>query len=196
MKNIVKPLYDKIKRVVPVHYDTIAKILRGDRHPSPELAKKLEQATGVHRLCWLYPDEYPNPYIKPNNRNKTKQGQNKEDKPYNIPPITTWQFFYACRKILGDSFLQKVYKKSIKQIYRWSANPDFCEDVEKNPLDRLVVLIRKLAEVGRKEIALAAVRILADVLDCDVFPKKDFTSDKPAKTERDSHGSNKQRSMA
>ena len=103
----------------------------------------------------------------------------ERNKPYNdIPPLTTWQFFHACRKILGDTCLQKIYKRSNKQIYRWSANPDFCEDVEKNPLDRLIVLVRKLAEVGREDIAFAGVRILADVLDCEVVPREHPTPDK------------------
>ena len=96
-----------------------------------------------------------------------------------IPPLTTWQFFHAVRKVLGEAFLQKLYKKSPRQIYRWSANPDYCEDVEKNPLDRLIVLIKKLAEVGREDIALAALRILADILDCDVVPRSHPIPDKP-----------------
>jgi len=76
MKAIIKPLYEKVKCITTIHYDTIAKILRGDRRPSPELAKKLEQVTGVSRLAWLYPDEFYNPYIKP----KSNKQQNKQKK--------------------------------------------------------------------------------------------------------------------
>lgn len=39
-------------------------ILRGRKSPSPKLAAKLETVTGVGRFHWLYPDEYPNPFIK------------------------------------------------------------------------------------------------------------------------------------
>jgi hypothetical protein len=41
-------------------------ILNGTRRPGPALAAKLEKLTGVPRMSWLYPDEYPNPLIKKN----------------------------------------------------------------------------------------------------------------------------------
>jgi hypothetical protein len=40
-------------------------ILRG-KPVSRKLAKHLETATGVTRLAWLYPGEYPNPLVKTN----------------------------------------------------------------------------------------------------------------------------------
>lgn len=40
-------------------------ILKRINRPSPELAVKLEKETGINRLAWLYPDEHPNPLIKP-----------------------------------------------------------------------------------------------------------------------------------
>jgi len=42
----------------PVHPDTLSKIERGQRRPSPELAKALETVTGIPRLVFLYPDEF------------------------------------------------------------------------------------------------------------------------------------------
>lgn len=39
-------------------------IINGERRPSANLAKKLEKLTGVPRSAWLWPQEYPNPYIK------------------------------------------------------------------------------------------------------------------------------------
>lgn len=30
------------------------------RRPSPELARQLEQITGIDRRAWLWPDEFPN----------------------------------------------------------------------------------------------------------------------------------------
>jgi hypothetical protein len=38
-------------------------ILSRKRRPSPDLAKDLEQATGIDRRSWLWPDEFPNPYL-------------------------------------------------------------------------------------------------------------------------------------
>jgi hypothetical protein len=38
-------------------------ILSRKRRPSTNLAKDLEEVTGVDRRCWLWPDEFPNPYL-------------------------------------------------------------------------------------------------------------------------------------
>jgi transcriptional regulator with XRE-family HTH domain len=39
-------------------------ILHGRRHPSREMAIKLEELTGIERCAWLYPDKHHNPLIK------------------------------------------------------------------------------------------------------------------------------------
>lgn len=36
----------------------INNIIKGRRIPSPDVASRLESATGKHRLYWLYPGEY------------------------------------------------------------------------------------------------------------------------------------------
>lgn len=36
----------------------VSQILSGDKLPSRESAVRLEAATGIHRLHWLYPDQY------------------------------------------------------------------------------------------------------------------------------------------
>jgi len=36
----------------------VSQILGGEKRPSPEVAARLEAATGRHRLSWLYPDQY------------------------------------------------------------------------------------------------------------------------------------------
>lgn len=69
------------------------------------------------------------------------------------PPLKTWQVMHALRKTLGDSFLQKLYKRSLRQIYRWSADPRFCEDTERNPLDRIETMS---AGSSRKDAGYAA----------------------------------------
>jgi len=47
--------------ITPRH---INDIVRGRKTPSPKLAKKLEQITGISRIAWLYPEEFSNPYIR------------------------------------------------------------------------------------------------------------------------------------
>ena len=86
----------------------------------------------------------------------------------NLPPLKTHQFYAACRKILGMATLQKLFKKSPTQLYRWGMDPDFCEDWKRNPLDRLNVLLERLIEIGRDDIARAAVDILARTVDCEL----------------------------
>jgi transcriptional regulator with XRE-family HTH domain len=76
MEATIRQIHIKTKAFRSVSYDAIAKILRGDRRPSPELAKALEKATGIPRLCWLYPEEFPNPYLKNTSSKKNKRGQN------------------------------------------------------------------------------------------------------------------------
>ncbi len=39
-------------------------ILKGTRYPSRVMAPFLEQATGIERRCWLWPDEFTNPIIE------------------------------------------------------------------------------------------------------------------------------------
>ena len=85
-----------------------------------------------------------------------------------LPPLKTYQFYAACRKILGAATLQKLFKKSPTQIYRWGRDPNFCEDVERNPLDHLNVLLERLCELGRDDIARSAVDILAKTVDCEL----------------------------
>ena len=85
-----------------------------------------------------------------------------------LPPLKTWQFFHACRKTLGDTFLQKLYNRGIRQIYRWSADPDFTGNNERNPLDRFKILLERLAEIGREDIALSAIEMFADAIGYEV----------------------------
>ncbi len=85
-----------------------------------------------------------------------------------LPPLKTWQFFHACRKTLGDTFLQKLYNRGLRQIYRWAADPDFTDTNERNPLDRFRILLERLCEIGREDIALSAVEMLAQSIGCEV----------------------------
>ncbi|AOY57300.1 hypothetical protein dsmv_3506 [Desulfococcus multivorans DSM 2059] len=85
-----------------------------------------------------------------------------------LPPLKTWQFYAACRKVLGMTTLTKMFGKSQTQLYRWGRDPDCCEDVERNPLDRTNAILERLCELGRDDIAQAAVSILAKTIDCEL----------------------------
>ena len=94
-----------------------------------------------------------------------------------LPPLKTWQFFHACRKTLGDTFLQKLYNRGLRQIYRWSADPDFTGNHERNPLDRFKILLERLCEIGREDIAVSAVEMLAQSVGCEVHKNGDVVPD-------------------
>lgn len=98
-------------------------------------------------------------------------------------PVKSWQFFTGCRRLLGDSCLQKLFKVSLRQIQRWAADPDFAEDTDRNPADRIEVLLSRLMEIGRGDVARAMVSKLSITVDCElrcldeVIPDRETLSD-------------------
>lgn len=52
-----------IAKTAGITESLLSLILNGKRRATPSVAAKLEAATGIKRLSWLYPDEYGNPMI-------------------------------------------------------------------------------------------------------------------------------------
>lgn len=94
------------------------------------------------------------------------------------PPLKTWQFYKAYRKILGDTTLQKIFNRGVRQLQRWSADPDYVADSEKNPLDAHRIVLERLTEIGRDDIARGTVSFLADVIGCEVVCRESCSPDK------------------
>jgi len=92
--------------------------------------------------------------------------------PETSPPLHTWQLFHAYRKVLGDSMLQKIYQRGLRQLQRWSADPRFASDVERNPLDRLEIVLDRLVEIGRADLAVATVSRLARIVNHRLIPEE------------------------
>ncbi len=90
--------------------------------------------------------------------------------------VRTHQFWSAAHRILTPGLLTKIWKKSQRQIYRWGADPDYCEDCRRNPIDLLRVTCERLMEAGRSEVAEAALVLLAEPLGYEV-KQKDIRSD-------------------
>ena len=88
-----------------------------------------------------------------------------------LPPLTTRRFFQACLNTLGMAHVQKLYKKSPTEIYRWAADPRTNGETRQNPLDRIQRLLEDLYEAGYDDIARAALSILASAIDCEVIPR-------------------------
>jgi plasmid maintenance system antidote protein VapI len=53
----------KVARELNISAQHMNDIIKGRKRPSLQLAAKLEEATGISRLSWLYPDESHNPLI-------------------------------------------------------------------------------------------------------------------------------------
>lgn len=92
-------------------------------------------------------------------------------------PVESWQFYHACKIRLGKSVLTTLFKKSCRQIDRWSCDPDFSESAQRNPMDKYETLLTKLMDRGVLDIARAAVDRQARIVGCelkcvDVSPDK------------------------
>ncbi len=94
------------------------------------------------------------------------------------PVLKSWQFFLSCRRILGDTFMTTLFSRGSRQIYRWSADPDFTAESERNPLDRMVTILQRLHEQGRTDVSVAALTIMADAIGYDISPKELVVPDK------------------
>lgn len=77
------------------------------------------------------------------------------------PVLKSWQFFAACRKILGQATMYKIFRVNDRESLRWAADPTFCADVRNNPIDQIHAAMRELSILGREDIAEAAPAMLA-----------------------------------
>lgn len=82
--------------------------------------------------------------------------------------IKSQQFWAAARNILSVEFLVKVWVKGRRQIFRWGADPDYCGDISSNPIEQLRRTLQALAEVGRDDVVLAGLQMLAAPLGYEV----------------------------
>lgn len=58
-----RPSMRKIAEEAGCHIDTIFRIKRDDNKPSPNLAKRLEEVTGIDRRRWLWPEDFGDPWL-------------------------------------------------------------------------------------------------------------------------------------
>lgn len=93
------------------------------------------------------------------------------------PPLKTFQFFSACRRILGDSWMQQLFKRGLRQLQRFSADPAFA-DADRNPIDHYETMLHRLMELGRSDIARAAVARQAHIVGCSLAPLEGGCPDK------------------
>lgn len=93
--------------------------------------------------------------------------------------LASWQIFHAARKILGLDFLYRLWGfRNARQVQAWCSDPRECESACPNPIDKLQRMLEELALLGRRDIALAALRCLARPLGFEVRDPKETVSDK------------------
>lgn len=98
--------------------------------------------------------------------------------PTETTPVHTWQFYRAVKKILGKTFMPKIFKVSPRQVDRWSCDPDFSESSQRNPMDRYETILTELMEIGKEKIARGAVDRQARIVECHLICSGDVTPDK------------------
>lgn len=62
----------EMARRMGISRQAVSVYLTGKRTPGPRMAKKLEEATGISRHIWMYPDEHHNPLLVNENGNGTR----------------------------------------------------------------------------------------------------------------------------
>jgi len=84
-------------------------------------------------------------------------------------PLYPWQFWHACREILGYEYLLKLfgYRNSVK-IATWCMDPRLRESAIASPLEKLQVLLEDLVTLGYRELALQAIKFLARPLKVEI----------------------------
>jgi hypothetical protein len=94
--------------------------------------------------------------------------------------MKTWEIYDAARKVLKKTIYHVYGNRSSRLIDYWAQDPRFSADPKRNPIDRLEALLSTLVDKGKggKEVALSAVRILANTVDCDLTPRGEAVPDK------------------
>ena len=74
--------------------------------------------------------------------------------------------------------LQKIYRRSARLVQYWAADPRYCEETKRNPLDRIRDMLEALDMAGAGEFARWAVDYLAEPLGGQFAFKEAAKSDK------------------
>ena len=91
--------------------------------------------------------------------------------------LQTWQVYHAAHKVLGPK-LSKLYTRSARLVAYWAADPRFCDQVHRNPIDRVGDMLEQLDLLGHGDIARGAVDLLARRLGGG------FTETEPSKSDK------------
>lgn len=80
--------------------------------------------------------------------------------------MKSWQIYDEARKVLRNELYEIYGNRNARMIDYWAQDPRCSAERKRNPIDRLELLFSKLIEVGKREIAVAGLRILAGQVGC------------------------------
>lgn len=92
--------------------------------------------------------------------------------------MESWQIYHIALKKLPRGRLQQIYRRSARLVTYWAANPYYCDETKRNPLDRIRLMLDELDGAGYGEYARAAVDYIAEPLGGEFICKHTAESDK------------------
>ncbi len=92
--------------------------------------------------------------------------------------MKSWQVFNAARKSLKSKMFAIFGNRTSRMIDYWAQDPAFSAEHKRNPIDRLVMLLRELDQNGMRQVAVSALRLLANAINCKVIDRNEVVPDK------------------
>ncbi len=99
------------------------------------------------------------------------------------PPVASWEIMQAMKAAIGASGMQNIFSVGQTQIGRYCRNPEFTADSERNPFDRIRLLLRQADEAGASEAVRAALDFIMEPLGLRVAFVEDAEPDQPTTIE-------------
>lgn len=92
--------------------------------------------------------------------------------------MESWKIYHVALKKLAPGQLQKIYRRSSRLVNYWAANPRYCEETKRNPLDRIRTMLEELDLAGSGDYAREAIDYMAAPLGGHFALKEKAVSDK------------------
>lgn len=104
--------------------------------------------------------------------------------------MESWQIFNYAKKVLPINTIRLTFTRATKCVEcwggatrdgidsRWAADPTYCSATERNPIDRVKILLTELDRYGYGHVSRAAVDILAEPLGGHFELNKNINNDK------------------
>ena len=82
----------------------------------------------------------------------------------NTPTVESWEVMNDFKRAIGNGGLQKIFSVGHNQINRYCRNPAYTSDSERNPLDRMRIMLSEVSESGKEfdDAVLSAIRYMVE----------------------------------